>query len=163
MNSVDPNRTIKHMINLKKDIIFSLFLFLSSLISTSTNEEIVIEEAMLTLDRYMESFNAQDMKSWAETLNYPHVRFAGGSVAVWDNKEDYANEDIFEMLKSTGWHHSAWLSREVNLVSERKVHISTVFQRYDKNNQPIKKYQSLYVVTKENGNWGVKARSSLAP
>ena len=95
--------------------------------------------------------------------SYPHVRFAGSEVTVWDTKEEYSSVDIFDRLTSTGWHHSAWLSRKVILVSEDKVHISTVFQRYDKSNNPLKQYQSLYIVTNKDGHWGVQARSSLAP
>ena len=145
-------------------IIFSLiFLFTSSISLGSSNEKVAIDKSMEVLDDFMETFNARDMESWSATLNYPHVRFSGGEVTVWDTKEDYASVDIFKRLEATGWHHSAWLSRDMILISENKVHISTVFQRYDKNNQPTKKYQSLYIVTKENGYWGVKARSSLAP
>ena len=118
---------------------------------------------MKVLDSFMSTFNSRDMKTWSKTLNYPHVRLAGGKVTVWSTQEEYAAEDIFERLASTGWNYSAWLSREVILVSEDKVHISTVFQRYDKDHNPMKKYQSLYIVTKQNGEWGVQARSSLAP
>lgn len=127
------------------------------------NSKLAIENAMRVLDSFMAHFNARDMEQWSETLNYPHVRFAGSEVTVWDTKEEYSSVDIFDRLTSTGWHHSAWLSRKVILVSEDKVHISTVFQRYDENNNPLKQYQSLYIVTNKDGHWGVQARSSLAP
>jgi len=122
-----------------------------------------INEAMQVLDSFMYSFNTRDMNSWSETLNYPHVRIAGGKVTVWDTKEEYSATNVFNRLTATGWDHSAWVSRDVVLVSKNKVHISTVFQRYDKDNNPMKKYQSLYVVTNDEGHWGVQARSSLAP
>ena len=35
-----------------------------------------IDNAMSALDMFMEAFNSRDMKAWAGTLNYPHVRFA---------------------------------------------------------------------------------------
>ena len=127
------------------------------------NSKLAIENAMRVLDSFMTHFNARDMERWSETLNYPHVRFAGSEVTVWDTKEEYSSVDIFDRLRSAGWHHSAWLSRKVILVSEDKVHISTVFQRYDKSNNPLKQYQSLYIVTNKDGHWGVQARSSLAP
>ena len=127
------------------------------------NSKLAIENAMRVLDSFMTHFNSRDMELWSETLNYPHVRFAGSEVTVWDTKEEYSSVDIFDRLTSTGWHHSAWLSRKVILVSEDKVHISTVFQRYDKSNNPLKQYQSLYIVTNKDGHWGVQARSSLAP
>ena len=128
-----------------------------------TEESDSINKAMQVLDTFMYSFNARDMNSWSETLNYPHVRIAGGKVTVWDTKEEYSATNVFNRLTATGWDHSAWVSRDVVLVSKNKVHISTVFQRYDKDNNPMKKYQSLYVVTNDEGHWGVQARSSLAP
>lgn len=143
--------------------IFSIIFFTPSFSWSSDLNEIAIQESMKVLDSFMSTFNSRDMKTWSKTLNYPHVRLAGGKVTVWSTQEEYAAEDIFERLASTGWNYSAWLSREVILVSEDKVHISTVFQRYDKDHNPMKKYQSLYIVTKQNGEWGVQARSSLAP
>lgn len=128
-----------------------------------TEESDSINKAMQVLDSFMYSFNARDMNSWSETLNYPHVRIAGGKVTVWDTKEEYSATNVFNRLTATGWDHSAWVSKDVVLVSKNKVHISTVFQRYDKDNNPMKKYQSLYVVTNDEGHWGVQARSSLAP
>ena len=122
-----------------------------------------IGQAMQVLDSFMYSFNARDMEGWSDTLNYPHVRLAGGNVSVWETKEDYSAMQVFDRLEATGWDHSAWVSREVVLVSENKVHISTVFQRFDKENKQMKKYQSLYIVTNNKGHWGVQARSSLAP
>ena len=127
------------------------------------NNKLAIENAMQVLDSFMTSFNARNIEEWSETLNYPHVRFAGSEVTLWNTKEEYSSIDIFERLSSTGWHHSAWLSRKVILVSKNKVHISTIFQRYDENNNPLKQYQSLYIVTNKDGHWGVQARSSLAP
>lgn len=128
-----------------------------------TEESDSINKAMQVLDSFMYSFNTRDMNSWSETLNYPHVRIAGGKVTVWDTKEEYSATNVFNRLTATGWDHSAWVSKDVVLVSKNKVHISTVFQRYDKDNNPMKKYQSLYVVTNDEGHWGVQARSSLAP
>ena len=127
------------------------------------NNKLAIENAMQVLDSFMTSFNARNMEEWSETLNYPHVRFAGSEVTLWNTKEEYSSIDIFERLSSTGWHQSAWLSRKVILVSKNKVHISTIFERYDENNNPLKQYQSLYIVTNKDGHWGVQARSSLAP
>ena len=140
-----------------------LALFFSVESWSQQSSKLAIENAMGVLDSFMTHFNARDMEQWSETLNYPHVRFAGSEVTVWDTKEEYSSVDIFDRLTSTGWHHSAWLSRKVILVSEDKVHISTVFQRYDENNNPLKQYQSLYIVTNKDGHWGVQARSSLAP
>ena len=118
---------------------------------------------MAALDEFMLAFNSKDMKAWAATLNYPHVRFASGGVTVWESAEEFAMGRSFERLASIGWDHSHWLSREVTMASPTKVHISTVFQRFNDRNEPIAKYQSHYLVTLVGGHWGTQARSSFAP
>ena len=122
-------------------IIFIILFF--SLSKSNAIEDVkeftdAINKAMQVLDSFMYSFNARDIESLSETLNYPHVRIAGGKVTVWDTKEEYSATNVFNRLTATGWDHSAWLSIDVVLVSKNKVHISTVFQRYDKNNNPHK-------------------------
>jgi len=125
-----------------------------------------INGAMQALDEFMLAFNARDPEAWAATLNYPHVRFASGTVTVWESAEDFAENArtrSFANLPRSGWDHSHWLSREVALVSPGKVHVNTVFQRFNRDNEPIGTYQSLYIVTLVDGHWGTQARSSLAP
>lgn len=123
-----------------------------------------IAGAMVALDDFMRTFNNRDMQAWAATLNYPHVRFASGTVTVWHNAEEFAQQRTFENLQATGWDHSDWLSREPVMVSPGKVHVNTVFQRFNSQNEPIGTYESLYIVTRDaQGKWGTQARSSLAP
>ncbi len=121
------------------------------------------QAAQKVLDRFMTTFNQRDMKGWAATLNYPHVRFASGTVTVWNTNEEFSKTPPFKALAKIGWDHSHWLSREVVMASPTKVHIATTFERFNKSNESIGVYQSLYIVTRVNGNWGITSRSSLAP
>ena len=141
-----------------------LFLLFSNAAFAENDES--IQQAMLALDGFMLAFNARDPEAWAETLNYPHVRFASEGVTVWDSAESFAENArnrSFVALPQAGWDHSHWLSREIILASENKVHVSTTFQRYNSANEIIGTYESLYIVTRINGHWGTQARSSLAP
>ena len=122
-----------------------------------------IASAMAALDEFMLQFNRRDMNAWAATLNYPHVRFASGNVTVWETAEEFAQGSAFINLPRTGWDHSHWLSRDVVMASPGKVHIQTVFQRFNDGNEIIGTYKSLYIVTLKDGHWGTQARSSLAP
>ena len=124
---------------------------------------IAIAAAMNALDEFMLAFNAQDPVSWARSLNYPHVRFAGGTVTIWQSAAELSKTDAFERLAKIGWDHSHWLTRDVTMASTTKVHILTKFQRFDSHNIPIATYQSLYIVTKVDGHWGIQSRSSFAP
>tara|TARA_B110000027_G_scaffold52158_1_gene56896 strand:- start:913 stop:1380 length:468 start_codon:yes stop_codon:yes gene_type:complete len=130
---------------------------------TQPENEEAVAGAMAALDEFMITFNARDSQLWARSLNYPHVRFASGTVTVWESAEKFAQTDSFNRLAAIGWDHSHWLSRNVVLVSPAKVHIATKFQRFNEKNESIGTYESLYIVTKVDGHWGTQARSSLAP
>ena len=129
-----------------------------------SENESAIASAMAALDEFMLTFNSRDPVAWAGSLNYPHVRFASGTVTIWHTAEQFAAGESFERLAAQGWDHSRWISRDVVLASPGKVHVNTVFQRFNANNESIGTYESLYIVTRDaNGHWGTQARSSLAP
>ena len=147
-----------------------IFISLSLLVGTtplSAQSDSELEEAiagaMGAMDAFMLGFNARDPQAWAASLNYPHVRFASGGVTVWESAEEFAETRAFETLPRTGWDHSHWLTRDVTLASPGKVHIATLFQRFNSDNEIIGTYQSLYIITNIDGHWGTQARSSLAP
>ena len=66
-------------------------------------------------------------------------------------------------MADSGWHHSKWDHRRIIHATADKVHVDTKFTRYRADGSRIGSYESLYVLTKENGHWGVKLRSSFAP
>ena len=121
--------------------------------------------AMQAMDEFMSGFNAKDPKAWAASLNYPHVRFASGSVTVWESAEDFAKTAVnsFTRLQAAGWDHSVWDSRDAVQVTEDKVHIVVQFSRFTEEDKRFATFQSLYIVTKKDGHWGTQARSSFAP
>lgn len=155
------------MLNCDKSTVLVLLLsFLSTAPVFAQQDEATeqaIISAMTAMDEFMLAFNARDPEAWAASLNYPHVRFASGTVTIWETAEEFAQTRAFETLPRLGWDHSHWLTREVTLAAPGKVHISTVFQRFNSDNEVIATYQSLYIVTELDGHWGTQSRSSLAP
>lgn len=119
--------------------------------------------AMKSLDDYMTAFNARDEVAWAATLNFPHVRMAGGEVKVWQTPDEYCADFDFSRLVNTGWHHSTWDKREVVQQGLGKVHVAVTFTRFKESGEKLATYDSLYIVTNDNGHWGTLARSSYAP
>jgi len=120
-----------------------------------------IEAAMATLDAFMAAFNARDVKAYDATFNFPSVRLASNSLRLIQAGEQQAS--LFETIALSGWDHSAWQKRQVLHAGPDKVHVNTRFGRYRKDGSLIGGFDSIYVVTKENGKWGVKIRSSFAP
>jgi hypothetical protein len=120
-----------------------------------------IDAAMKCLDDFMTAFNARDIAAWRQTFNFPSVRLASNTLVIID--KDYHQNDMFGRGALAEWDHSAWDRRAVIHAGDDKVHIDTRFVRYRKDGSVIGGFDSIYVVTCENGHWGVKARSSFAP
>lgn len=115
-------------------------------------------EAMLALDRYLETWNSRTPALWAASLHYPHVRPGAGPFEVSQSAAEYAAGVNFEQTLRTGWHHSEWVSREVLQISARKVHIAGSWRRYTADDTPQTSSAITYVVTNVDGRWGVLAR-----
>jgi hypothetical protein len=119
------------------------------------------DQVIEVLDEYMKTFNAKDADAWQTTYHFPHYRLASGKMSVLQ-KAGELDPNVFLKLKKAGWDHSEWDHRNIIQASETKVHVDTRFSRYKADGTKIGTYESLYVVTKEKGRWGVKLRSSFA-
>jgi hypothetical protein len=141
-----------------------LLLLLLAPLPSLAHADAAADAALAVMDRFLAAFNARDMAAWADTLLYPHVRFADGKVTVYPDRASFMAGNRLEALAAReGWDHSTWDAREVVQESPTKVHIATVFSRYRADGTRYASYQSLYIVEKVDGNWGIRARSSFAP
>ena len=120
-----------------------------------------VAAAMACLDAFMAAFNARDLKAFEATFNFPSIRLASNTLAIIE--PGYHQPGMFELGALKDGDHSAWERRAVIHAGEDKVHIDTRFTRYRADGSVIGGFDSIYVVTRENGHWGVKARSSFAP
>ncbi len=120
-----------------------------------------ITAARQCLDDFMAAFNARDVKAFEATFNFPSVRLASNRLVVIE--PGYHHPGMFERGALAEWDHSAWERREVIHAGPDKVHFDTRFTRYRKDGSIIGGFDSIYVVTCEDGHWGIKARSSYAP
>ncbi len=114
------------------------------------------------LDDYLSTFNAKDLKGWEQTYHFPHYRLASGKMSVLERAGLRDSASVFGPLQKAGWDYSKWDHRNIVQASADKVHIDTKFTRYQKDGRKVASYESLYVLTKEDGKWGVKLRSSFA-
>ena len=115
-------------------------------------------EALLALDRYLETWNSRSPALWATSLHYPHVRPGAGPFEVSQTAAEYAAGVNFAQTLSTGWDHSEWVSREVLQVGPTKVHVAGSWQRYTAEGRPQAVSAITYIVTNVNNRWGIQAR-----
>jgi hypothetical protein len=122
----------------------------------------VEREVMQVLDDYISAWNKKDLVAWEKTFHFPHYRLAGGKMSVLDHP---GMQDAARVWASAGsdWHHSRWDRRNIVHTSADKVHVDTKFTRCRADGSVISSFESLYILTREDGRWGVKLRSSFAP
>jgi hypothetical protein len=134
--------------------------------SSSPSDAVEIREAVMkVLDEYMEPFNGVetlDMEVWERSIHFPHYRLASGEMMIQHGPGELSLEALKRALGEE-WHHSKWQEKNIVHLSESKVHVDTSFARFRKDGSVIASYDSLYILTKEDGRWGVKMRSSMAP
>ena len=120
--------------------------------------------AIAKVEEYMTAFNARDPEAWAATLHYPHVRLAGGDIVVTETAERMAESlDFDAFAERFNWHHSGWDSIRAVQIGAEAANVALTFSRYDDQNRVTSTFDTLYLVTLEDGRWGIRARSSFAP
>ena len=125
--------------------------------------ETIEAEVIEVLDTWMAAFNRLDIIAWEKTFHFPHYRLASGNMRILNKPGEQDVERMRTNLTARGWHHSGWDRRNIVHISESKVHVDTQFTRYRADGSVIAAYESLYVLTYEEGRWGIKLRSSFAP
>jgi len=152
---------------MKRAILLFLLLGLYQLANAQTDGSYQLsapEKANINkvLDDYLNTFNAKDLKGWEATYHFPHYRLASGQMSVLERAGLRDSASVFGPLQKADWNYSRWDHRNIVQASPNKVHIDTKFTRYRKDGSKVASYESLYVLTKEEGKWGVKLRSSFA-
>jgi hypothetical protein len=120
-------------------------------------------DARAPIEAFFKAFNARDNDALKKTLHYPHVRInETGNVNVWRDASE-AGTNFDGLTRSEGWARSSLDSVTMRQHDPVKVHFEVVFSRYTADGSKYATYQSLWIVTSVNGEWGVQARSSFAP
>ena len=128
-----------------------------------TQTDIAIAEARAVMDGFMVAFNAQDAEALRTTwFHFPHVRLHSGQVTIMATPPDFRSAIWGRTGQAEGWARTAWDYVEPVDSGPDKVHFRVQFTRYRADGSAIGSYRSLYIVTRQDGRWGIQARSSWA-
>jgi hypothetical protein len=145
-------------------LVFSFMCLTGKAYAQTSATEAAEVKALAVMDAFLAAFNARDEAAWADTLTFPHVRMASGSVVVYQDRSAFlAAMDLDAFAATTGWRRSTWDDMTIVQSSPDKVHITVRFSRFDADGGLIASFDSLYIIEPSNGRWGVRARSSFAP
>ena len=120
-----------------------------------------ISLAIAVMRQHADALNTHDEEKLARTLHFPHFRMSGTSLQVWKTPESYFS-DFRERAGST-WARSDFPDIQVVGMAGDKVHLDVKVARYDHAGNEITTFRSLWIITRENGIWAAKFRSSFAP
>ena len=123
----------------------------------------VADHAQAAVEAFQDAFNAQDHERLAAALNYPHVRLWSGVFTTIETPEEFAeiSRRGQSQLEAEGWDHTETAVLEVVQQGPDKAHCVLVNQRCHADGAVYHEFQTFWIVTKQDGHWGVKFRSSF--
>ena len=123
----------------------------------------VADHAQAAVEAFQDAFNAQDHERLAAALNYPHVRLWSGVFTTIETPEEFAeiSRRGQSQLEAEGWDHTETAVLEVVQQGPDKAHCALINQRCHADGAAYHEFQTFWIVTKQDGHWGVKFRSSF--
>ncbi len=117
------------------------------------------QAARQALDAYFAAWNAADVEGMRTTFNYPFITLGpAGQAVIAAGPADFT-ADFARLREREGWHRSTLDSVEVIAASETKVHCLAGFSRYRPDDTRYATGTVLYVMTRQDGHWGMQFRS----
>ena len=108
------------------------------------------------VEAFIRTFNAQDHKRHAETLNYPHIRLANGKFTTIQNAEAFiaGSRRGESRLQEEGWHHTIVASLEVVHAGRDKVHVAIRNDRCHADGTVYHSFDTFWIATLVDGPLG---------
>jgi hypothetical protein len=117
--------------------------------------------ARKAVDDFFAALNARNLEAARKALHYPHVHFAGHEAKVWNEPTDF-HIDFDALAATEGWHHSTLDLCIMRQSSEDKIHFEIQYSRHKADSGRYATYQSVWIVTRKEGRWGIQCRSILS-
>ena len=131
---------------------------------SEVDREATAAAAVAAVERYLAAFNARDEEAMVAALQFPHVRVGVGRARVWEAAAEYMEGFDFDAFaERLGWERSEADSMEAIQVGARGVNVAVRITRYGAGDARIHSFDTVYLVTEEDGRWAIRAGSSIAP
>ena len=119
--------------------------------------------ARAALDEYVEAWNAADNEAIAQVCNFPRLSIGISGQVVVRQSPDEIETDFDLLRQAEGWDHTTLDLVEVVHVSPDKVHYRVVSSRRRSDGSAYRTAPALYILTRQNGRWGLQLQSILPP
>ncbi len=124
-------------------------------------ESTAVVGARKALEDFLIDWNASDLVAIQDHLSFPHVTHNSSNFVVAQSKGEFVQD--FQQLRRQGWRRSTFDHFQVLQGSDNKVNFLVDFRRYDENDAVLFSGKVFYVVTRQDGRWGMQYRSGGPP
>ena len=124
----------------------------------SENVDVMIKGAMDCLDHFAHCFEEEDLAGMDGCCHFPHYILSGEQVICWETPGQLTM-DFFSDLKKKGFFKTIVDYKDIILVSENKIHLKYGYSRLACDGTVMSKHDNVWILTYENGEWGIKFRS----
>ncbi len=113
-----------------------------------------------------EAINGRDVVSYLATTNFPftYQNYDGVALTV-EGKEEYAGDSRLPweiiLQGNSNWHHTRFDGVDEVARSISSVVFKIMLSRIDHSGHDYGTYQAIWIVTNQNGHWGVQFRHNL--
>ena len=120
------------------------------------------QKARKTIDKYIEAFNAQDEAAMIDNLNFPFSWIVNSKVRPVQKASDFVSPTEV-LIEREGWHHTELEYVEPVQVWENKAHFKVAYSRFKVDGTKYITHEALWIVTSDNGHWGIQCMSLYIP
>jgi ketosteroid isomerase-like protein len=120
-------------------------------------------EAIEAFHRWNNAFNARDAETQVSLMHFPHLRLAENRFQRWETADDFraGQDDLTARLRAESWDHTDTLAIEAVQADNDKVHLVIRQSRRSADGAEYNGFDTLWIFTKIDGEWGVQFRSSF--
>jgi len=119
------------------------------------------EKAVRTAIIWMDVYNNRDVSACDEYINFPLIRLGMKGLIIFKKPPLLPPKFFKRFSKATGWNRTCWEYIKVIHSCETKVHLSLEHTRYRADGSIIDTCPAIWVITNQDGHWGIKIRSSF--
>ena len=119
--------------------------------------------ALAALNEFIDAWNTADNAELRKALNYPFFTlFRPGQPEIAETPEQFTT-DFQLMREQQNWARSTFDESKALTVTEDQVHFATTYSRHNTDGEKYQTGRVLYIVTKQDGHWGMQFRSGMPP
>ncbi len=116
-------------------------------------------EARRSLEAFLAAWNTGDIEAVRSELNFPHVTVGpSGQMIVVAEPAEFKT-DFAQMCEVEKWGYSVFEDYRMFAHSPLKVHCDLHFLRFHPDGTQYFAGRVFYIVTNQNGHWGMQLRS----